>query len=63
MEFTRTGKPVAKGLPVWPIFDPAAPRVMALDDAIGVMQKPWLEHLRFWEAHYAARRVATYPTE
>ncbi|NPT60862.1 carboxylesterase/lipase family protein [Paraburkholderia elongata] len=62
VEFARTGRPAAKGLPDWPAFDPAAPRVMALNDEIGLTHVPWLEHLHYWDAHYGARRAATYAT-
>ncbi|MFD1558235.1 carboxylesterase/lipase family protein [Paraburkholderia silviterrae] len=63
VQFARTGRPAAQDLPDWPSFDPAAPRVMALNDEIGLTEVPWLEHLRFWDAHYAARRAASHATD
>ncbi|MGF6598127.1 para-nitrobenzyl esterase [Paraburkholderia sp. GAS448] len=57
VEFARTARPAAKGLPDWPVFDPTAPRVMALNHESGLTNVPWLDHLRFWDAHYAAQRA------
>jgi para-nitrobenzyl esterase len=60
VEFARTGRPAAEGLPTWPAFDPAAPRIMALDDKPGMTDLPWSEHLRFWDERYAAQREPSY---
>ncbi|AIO34368.1 alpha/beta hydrolase fold family protein [Burkholderia cenocepacia] len=63
VEFARNGRPAAKRLPNWPTFDPDAPRVMALNDDSGLANVPWLEHLHFWDAHYAARRAVSHSAD
>ena len=34
LNFVRTGNPNGAGLPPWPVFDPATPKIQVIDDAI-----------------------------
>jgi para-nitrobenzyl esterase len=53
--FARTGKPVSRGLPRWPGFDPKEPRVMLLDATPKMGPVPDQPFVDFWSRFNAAR--------
>ena len=52
VQFARTGRPAADGLPAWPRFDPERPRVMAMRQDAAMEEIPDLERMRFWDRYY-----------
>jgi para-nitrobenzyl esterase len=56
VNFAKTGDPNGPGLPAWPVFNDAKPRVMNLDDPSKAIPLPNLEKLQVLEGYFAWRR-------
>ncbi len=56
VNFAKTGDPNGPGLPAWPVFNDAKPRVMNLDDPSRAIPLPNLEKLQVLEGYFAWRR-------
>ncbi|AJP72529.1 carboxylesterase/lipase family protein [Sphingomonas hengshuiensis] len=56
VSFARDGDPNGAGLPQWPNYDPAAPRLMRLAPRPGVIPTPRAEAQAFLDAYFEARR-------
>ena len=56
VNFAKTGDPNGPGLPAWPVFDDANPRVMNLNDPSKAIPLPNLEKLQVLEGYFAWRR-------
>jgi len=54
--FAKYGNPNGNGLPEWPAFTDADPRVMELDDPSHAVPVPNLEQLKTLDSYFAWRR-------
>ncbi|MBN7815302.1 carboxylesterase/lipase family protein [Algoriphagus pacificus] len=50
--FVKTGNPNGEGLPTWPAYDPANPKVMELGTEIKPMEPPHFEQVQFLQGVY-----------
>ena len=56
VNFATTGDPNGKGLPAWPVFDPAKDLVMGFGDKVEAVPLPHKPELDFWENYVENRR-------
>jgi para-nitrobenzyl esterase len=56
VNFARTGDPNGAGLPAWPAFAAASPKVFVFGKEAGVRPVPNLAQLEALDAYYAWRR-------
>ncbi len=54
--YIKTGDPNGPGLPQWPAFDPATPRVMSLGDGFGTIAVAEPAKLDFWKRFYESQQ-------
>jgi para-nitrobenzyl esterase len=59
VNFARTGKPKAPGLPLWPQFEPKDPQVMAVCEAAALRPVPDRPYIDFWDRFYARRQAGS----
>ena len=56
VNFARTGDPNGEGLPLWPAYDPADPKLMRLSPEPGAITTPRPDAQKFLDAYFDERR-------